>query len=319
MDHRSTYVARINRVFDHIDAHLAEPLDLAGLAAVAHFSPWYFHRLFHALTGETVADRVRRRRLEVAAGRLLAQPPAAASAVALDVGFASAEVFSRAFRARFGVTPTQWRRGAYRDWAQAHRLQLSKIHQDERNLHQALAEAFRQDAEVWPMGRIKPTEGDAMNVDVKTLPEARVAYLRNVGPYGGVEIPRTWQRFAAWCGEQGLLSPRRTMYGLCHDDPDVTPPAQCRYDACIEVDADFRPSGDIGVQQLTGGRYACARFSGTSAQIHDAWNALCGQWLPDSGYQIDDRLPLELYPPDGAMDEATGAFECLLCLPVKRL
>src|SRR6476646_11717671 len=99
---RSWYTASINRVVDHIDAHLAEPLDLETLAAVAHFSPWHFHRLFQALTGETLADRVRRRRLETAAARLLATPPQPALRIALDVGFGSAEVFTRAFRAHFG-------------------------------------------------------------------------------------------------------------------------------------------------------------------------------------------------------------------------
>ena len=39
-NNRGWYLAAINRVDDHIDAHLAEPLDLETLAAVARFSPW---------------------------------------------------------------------------------------------------------------------------------------------------------------------------------------------------------------------------------------------------------------------------------------
>ncbi|WP_416928592.1 hypothetical protein [Ottowia sp.] len=51
MDSRSfafstDYQRRINRVLDHIRAHLAEPLDLAVLAEVAHFSPWHFIAFF---------------------------------------------------------------------------------------------------------------------------------------------------------------------------------------------------------------------------------------------------------------------------------
>jgi AraC family transcriptional regulator len=107
---RDSYAARVNRVVDHIDAHLAEPLDLNPLASVAHLSPWHFHRVFHALTGETLADRVRRRRLEVAAARLL----------------------TRAFRAHFGVTPTAWRGGAFRQWSERHRIELSKIRHADR-------------------------------------------------------------------------------------------------------------------------------------------------------------------------------------------
>ena len=319
MSHRSSYVARINRVLDHIDACLAETLDLEVLASVANFSPWHFHRVFRAMTGETLAERVRRRRLEVAASRLLSSPAVAASSIALDVGFASHEVFTRAFRSHFGVTPTAWRRGAGRDWAAAHHVQLSKIHQAERKLHQAIAEAFRQDKGLWPSGHVAPTGGSDMDVEVKNLPETRVAYMRNVGPYGGVGIPRTWQRFAAWCEERGLMRPRRTMYGICQDDPDVTPPEKCRYDACIEVDSQFKPEGEIGVQTVAGGRYACTKFAGTSADIHAAWSRFMSEWMPDSGYQADDRAAIELYDKDFVMDEKTGAFTCWLCMPVRRL
>ncbi|MGO4395601.1 GyrI-like domain-containing protein [Variovorax sp. M-6] len=296
---RHTYVARIHRVTDHIDSHLAGPLDLATLASVAHFSAWHFHRVFQAMTGETLADRVRRRRLEVAATRLLLVPPEPVLTIAFDVGFGSAAVFTRAFSAHFGVTPTAWRRGGSRAWAERRRAELGKIHRAERTAD--------------------PVAGDErMKVVLETLAPAHVAFLRHVGPYGSSGITRTWQRFAARCAQHGLMQPRRVMYGIAHDNADLTPPAQCRYDACIEVDAGFRPVGEIGVEELRGGRYACTDFHGTSAEIHAAWVRLC-DWLPDSGYQADDAPPVEVYGCDVTLDEQTGAFRCTLCMPVRPL
>jgi AraC family transcriptional regulator len=242
-------------------------------------------------------------------------------AIALDVGFGSAAVFTRSFSAHFGVTPTAWRRGAFREWAAHRRLQLSKIHQADRNRHQAVIEAFRHDERSWPRGRVSlaTQAGDErMKVELRTLAPARVAYMRHVGPYGSSGIAHLWQRFAAWCGAQGLMGPRRVMYGISHDNPDVTPPDKCRYDACIEVGDDFRPQGEVGVETLRGGRFACASFQGTSADIHAAWMQLC-DWLPDSGYQPDDAPPIELYGKDFTMDEKTGAFNCELCMPVRAL
>lgn len=294
IDPRQTYVARINRVTDHIDNHLAEPLDLAVLAAVANFSAWHFHRVFQAVTGETLADRVRRRRLEVAAARLQRVPPEPVLAIALDVGFGSAAVFSRAFRSHFGVTPTAWRSGSFRDWAERRREQLGEIH-----------EAAR---------RVDPPP----RVELKRLPPVRVACLRHVGPYGTPGIARTWQRFAAWCAQQGLSQPPRPMYGIAHDNADVTPPAQCRYDACIEVDEGFHPAGEIGVQQWRGGLHACTAFHGTPAGIHGAWIGLV-DWLPESGYQADDAPPIEIYGSDFSVDPESGAFACQLCMPVRPL
>ena len=311
------YAARINRVIDHIDAHLGDALHLQAVAAVADLSPWHFHRVFQAVTGETVADCVRRRRLEVAASRLCATPRSSVLGIALDVGFKSAEVFSRAFRAHFGVSPTEWRRGAYRKHAERHRAALRKIHQGDRKANQETTLAFLQDAEAWPVGRVPSREGKEMHVEIKTLPEVRVAYMRHVGPYGSSSITRIWQRFGAWCAENGLVQPRRRMFGISQDSPEITAPEKCRYDACVEVDGAFRSSGDVGVQTIAGGRYACADFTGTPADIHGAWMRLFGEWLPESRYRADDRPAFELYDTDFNVDEKTGAFSCLLCLPVR--
>jgi len=323
MTERRGYTARINRVMDHIDAHLGETLDLHAVARVARFSPFHFHRLFQSLTGETVAERVRRRRLEVAAGRLLTQSDATTLKIALAVGFNSAEAFTRAFRAHFGVTPTAWRAGAFRSWAERHCVALRKIRQGDRKAYQAVMDAFLQDRELWPPGHVPLPKGDKMDVEIKTLPNTRVAYMRYVGPYGGSGIAAAWQRFAAWCAEAGLMQPRRRMFGVCLDDPTITPPEKCRYDCAVEVGADFVPSGpmgvEVGIETVAGGRYACARFSGVAAEVRDAWTGLVARWLPKSRYQPDDRPALEIYEPDFVVDEKTGAFPCLLCMAVRPL
>lgn len=316
---RRAYAARINRVIDFIDAHLADPMDLSTLADVANFSPWHFHRVFQAMTGETLADRVRRRRLEAAAQRLLATPAQAALAVALDVGFGSAEVFTRAFRAHFGMTPSHWRRGGWRDWARQRHLELRKIHQEVRKENQAAALIFLEHPEHWPLGRLNEEPSLTMNIDIRTLPPRRLAYMRYTGPYGHPGINETWQRFMAWGAQRGLTQPRRTMYGISQDNPEITPPERCRYDCCVEVDASFDPEGIVGVQDLAGGRYACALFTGTGATIAQAWMTLYGQWMPSSGWQAGDGPALELYDKDFVMDETTGQFSCLLCVPIKSL
>jgi len=99
---QAEYEKRMHAVVEHIDRHLDRKLDLDTLAAVAHFSPFHFHRLFGALMGEALGDYLRRRRLEMAATRLRAQDRVPVLGIALGVGFGSAEAFTRAFRARFG-------------------------------------------------------------------------------------------------------------------------------------------------------------------------------------------------------------------------
>jgi AraC family transcriptional regulator len=106
---RSEYTARINRVIDHIDAHLSEEMSLDELAGVAGFSRFHFHRLFRAMVGETLGRYVARLRVERAASVLTANPTASITEVALDCAFGSSAAFARAFKARFGVSASEWR------------------------------------------------------------------------------------------------------------------------------------------------------------------------------------------------------------------
>src|SRR6185436_19932594 len=85
--HRGEYDRRVNRVIDHIREHLADELPLAALARLAAFSPFHFHRVFRAVTGETVAGFVHRLRIEKAAAALRDHPGRAVLEIALDHGF----------------------------------------------------------------------------------------------------------------------------------------------------------------------------------------------------------------------------------------
>lgn len=300
-DSRAEYEQRIHRVMAHIDARLDQPLDLDGLAAVAHFSAFHFHRLFRAWTGETLGDYLRRRRVETGALRLLAQPRLTVLEVALAVGFGSGEAFARAFKLRFGATPSAWREKRNSDQA-------------DRSDDQAAAGA-ESDHGAFPTF---PAEDAPMNtVALIDMPPTPVAYFRHEGPYGP-PVTRFWmERVAPWLAENDLMG--RERYGIAHDDPTITEPSKCRYDACVALDPAVVVSGQPMRAVLPGGRYACTRFEGTVEQIDAAWQRVLGGWLPGSGLQLDARPMLEHYPVDAGFDAATGVFDCKLCVPVAAL
>jgi AraC family transcriptional regulator len=295
-DSRAEYAERMHRVQAHIDEHIDQPLDLSRLAQVAHFSAFHFHRLFAAWMGETLGDYLRRRRLEVAAMRMIAQPRLPVLTVALSVGWGSGEAFARAFKTRFGCSPSVWRAQRKNDQAL-------------RNPDQAMTRTPADDGL-----SSQPSSEFAMQVQLIDRAPARIAYRRHVGPYGA-PIHAFWMNeVAPWMQTHQLYG--RPRYGISHDDPSITEPAQCRYDAAVEVDAAFVPGAGAFVTTLPGGRYASMPFFGDSRQIGLAWQSLLRDWLAGSGLQLDARPCFEHYAPDARYEPETGRFACDIVIPV---
>lgn len=105
----ASYQDRIDRVAAHIRANLAGDLTLDALAEVAALSRFHFHRIYTAMTGETVAEAVRRARLNRAA-QLLAATARPVAGIAADVGYPNTDSISRAYREAFGHPPGETRR-----------------------------------------------------------------------------------------------------------------------------------------------------------------------------------------------------------------
>ena len=113
----------------HIRGRLDDDVSLDALAARAGWSPFHFHRAFRRVTGETPKQYTQRLRLERAAAKLITSVEPIVR-VAAAAGFASHEVFTRAFRRHFGSTPATYR-------AQA----VSRLCAEARTRHAAATEA----------------------------------------------------------------------------------------------------------------------------------------------------------------------------------
>lgn len=103
------HAERIAAVKKHIRIHIDQPLDRAALAQIVGFSVPHFHRIFAAQTGMSIAEYVRRVRME-RAGRKLRAGAVDITAVALAAGYDSHASFARAFKRHFGLCPSDFRR-----------------------------------------------------------------------------------------------------------------------------------------------------------------------------------------------------------------
>jgi AraC family transcriptional regulator len=121
----------IQPILAHVAAHLGDDVSLESLALETGISPFHLHRVFSTMVGETPKQLTLRLRLGRAAVLLLITGDSVLD-IALTCGFQSHEVFSRAFRRRFGMTPSAYReRGfagnANRPQAREHALFVDKI------------------------------------------------------------------------------------------------------------------------------------------------------------------------------------------------
>ncbi|MCI5753075.1 MAG: AraC family transcriptional regulator [Clostridiales bacterium] len=102
-------VLAVQRMQDYIEEHLDGEITPAALARAACFSPWHAGRLFRVYTGLTPAEYIRRLRLSRSALRLKNER-CRITDVAFELGFGSADGYTRAFSRQFGCTPSAYAR-----------------------------------------------------------------------------------------------------------------------------------------------------------------------------------------------------------------
>lgn len=293
------YRQRVCRAMNYISDNLERDLALEEIARAAHFSAFHFHRIFKAVTGEPVFGFVRRLRLEWAANRLLSKPLEDVTSVAMECGFSSSQNFAKAFRAKFGMSPSAFRK--------------SKRGHMESKGGDAFSLKVVQDA-----GRVKlgspqqPERKIEMNANVKEMPAWHVAYVRKMGPYGKEVCESAFGELMRWAGPKGLVG-RSPMMGVYWDNPEVTAPDQCRTDACLVVPEGTAVEAPVALQDIAGGPHAVCEFNVPMTDFTPAWEEAF-RWLVDQGLECDDRPCYEMY-----LDDCRGpTCRFNICIPLKR-
>ncbi|MDQ0231815.1 AraC family transcriptional regulator [Metabacillus malikii] len=148
-----------------------------------------------------------------------------------------------------------------------------------------------------------------MNLTFENIPNYRIAYVRQVGPYG-LGNKQAMERLKKWAREKNLYH-SGVIFGISHDNPETTLPENCRYDACIVVPSDYEIDDSMNEGELIGGTYGICKIEHTTAAVQQAWAEII-PCLQNSGYQLEDRPIIERY--SGEM--IANGF-CELCVPVK--
>jgi len=108
---RTAHAPVVGRVVAVMWERLGETLTLQDMADMAHLSPYYFTRVFRAVTGIPPAEYLAALRVQEAK-RLLLTTPESVTDVCLEVGYTGLGTFTARFARLVGVPPGRLRRQA---------------------------------------------------------------------------------------------------------------------------------------------------------------------------------------------------------------
>jgi AraC family transcriptional regulator len=289
------YAQRINRVIDYLRGNLDRRVKLEELAKVACFSEFHFHRIFSAISGETLNNFTNRIRLEKAA-RLLRYSDQNLTDIALECGFSSSAAFSRAFRSGYHTSPSQFRKSG--------EIKKSKI----------CKELFSKDEYGLPMSTEE--KRSAFPVRLIDIPERQAAYIRVTNAFELDRVLAALKTVIEWAKSQDIFS-QGILFGMTVDDPHVTPKHLYRYEVCLASSSPFQCMEGMSKLKMPAMRYAVVEVSGDIHKVATAWDYLYRDWLINSAYEPEHAPALEVFlDKESATD--WSHFELGLCLPIRK-
>ncbi|MFJ3161232.1 AraC family transcriptional regulator [Streptomyces kanasensis] len=282
---------RLNEVVDHIEGHLDQSIDVAGLARVAATSEYHLRRMFSALAGMPLSEYVRRRRLTVAGAEVLAGRGSLLE-IAVRYGYGSGEAFARAFRAVHGVGPGEARRTG------AALVSQSRL-------------TFRLTVEGSGSMRYRVVDRPAFTVvGLKTrVPLVHAGPNQAIIDFVRGLAPRTLERLEELSDQEP-----RGVVAVCDDlDPSRAEGTELDYHHGVVTSAPA-PAGTTSLA-VRAGTWAVFGTSGpVPGAIQELWRDVFTQWFPSNPYRSrpGPEILRTRLSPDGAEADAE------LWLPVER-
>ncbi len=265
------YETRLNRAINFIRQNLEKKLSLDEVAKEASFSNFYFHRIFSKYVGETLNDFIWRLRAEKAVLMLHANT-ASVQEIAYQCGFSNQSDLSKNLKKRYKMTPTHIRQHP----------ELVKIGH---SLETKILPGYHE--------RLKHLEE---NVRFHTYPPRRFAYVRGmVKGTDPLAITLLWLRISRWAKQHNLFAQGAQCVGMMLDDPTITHPNRCYYDAGVFIPDEFKLQGPVHEGVIPAGNYVEYDLQGTPQELEDLFYVIYRGWFPKSGY-----VP-GAYPPVGVV------------------
>lgn len=295
-------VIRISNAIDFIERNLDKKLVLEEIAEKAYFSPYHFHRLFKAVTKETVNDFITRKRVEKSASFLLNKKNKTVTEVSEIVGFVTLSSFSRAFKKFYGISPTEFKKESPSKYSKICKTE-SKNGKIETQFEQYICNINTNLK--WMQMKAK--------TEVKKMPTLKVAYLTHQGKMDAVE--NAYHKLMEWAYPKGLMQQENLrMLTVYHDSPKITDEDKIRMSVCLTLNSEVKTEGEVSVKEIPELKCIVSRLEITPSEFQQAWESSF-VWMSEHGFKKADQDPYEIFY-NNPNEHPEGKCIVDICIPV---
>ncbi len=284
-EHRQT--ANVVNALNLIWNNPHRPLDLAGIARACNVSKFHFHRIFHEYQGETLSSYISRKRLELAARRLVWYPNLKISEIAMTHGFSSPANFSKSFKNHFGITAKEFRYPILIDTVKEGEI-ISKYGKEIDPC--SLYSKYKYTDEHERNKRL--SELDDL-VSIVKLKEQKLLYRTiNDGLTLSSCLPM-WKKIKEW-GENNLEDWKENIFTVWYDLVSVSPHHSIRQDVAIRIPNSIKVSLPFMTQTIDAGYYITGILTGSVSDLINANRDIHTFWFEERGV-VPEKTPYYLH------------------------
>lgn len=279
----------MNKAVEYLEDNITEDLDIEQVAKIALSSTFHFQRMYYMLTGVTIAEYVRRRRLTIAAQDILSGEKVID--VAYKYRYKSPEAFTKAFRKMHGISPSAARQPGANLTAYP-KLSFHISIKGDKNMNYKIIEKGSFTV-VGKKTKISTVDGE----NFKQVPKFWGDCM-NDGSYEWV------------CSKAGKLG----VMGVCTDLHNFDK-GFFTYMIGVEQIKEPLPEGYTS-ETIPAATWAIFESVGPLPEaIQDTMKRIFAEWFPATGYQHDCAPELEVYP---VGDIHSSDYRCEIWIPVKK-
>ena len=256
---------------EYIDVNLKNNLSSTQIEQICHYSYRNMNRIFLALQGETIGKHIKRKRIEKAA-EYLCYSDNTVSDISYELGFNDIATFSKAFKNKYGNSPT-----------------------DFRSKSNVLLQTQSKVPMEW-MDEVPPLE-----FEIEELPSFKYIYFEYHGDYEDIQsMEALWEDFYQFCESNNLVNTNSVFFGAILDDNDISEKLYCRYRAGLILEKVWRKAKDrrLGIAEHPQQLYAKFIHEGKGHDTEITYQNIYLQWMDRVDREFADLPTLEFYHTD---------------------